>query len=299
MRRSPKSQIRQTGRIVCFLCALVGVLAWSVQSLEAQQKANRPEPRFVSRGEPDPAEGREIMSTFRRLGLPGDYFLEFNLEVLPRRGERSVVNGRMWGSRNEMGPVSRIDLAPTAKTPPTHLITQNGPESEAWRYLAGENTSVEQLGPHAIMDDLAGTGLRIFELQMPFIHWSDYVFEGVTRIRGRSVHAFLMYPPEAFASAHPEVAAVRLHLDVNFHALMQAVVLGDGEVPLRKLTVLDLKKLGDQWIVKSIDVRDEVTRDKVKFEVTGAALNLDLSPQLYSPAELLVPLASPEAVTRF
>lgn len=299
MQRSPKIQIRQTQKLVCLFCALLGVLEWWAQPLPAQQKSNRPEPRFVSRGEPDPAEGREIMSTFRRLGLPGDYFLEFDLEVLPRRGKRSVVTGRMWGSRNELGPISRVDLEPTQNTPPTHLITQNGPEAEAWRYLADEEASVEQLGHQKIMDDLAGTGLRIFELQMPFIHWPDYVFEGVTRIRGRSVHAFLMYPPQEFAAAHPEVSAVRLHLDVKFHALMQAVVLGDGESPLRKLTVLDLKKLGDQWIVKSIDVRDEVTRDKVKFEVTGAALNLDFSPLLFSPAELLIPLASPEAVTRF
>ena len=239
------------------------------------------------------------MATFRRLGLPGDYFLEFNLEVLPRRGERSVVPGRMWGSRNALGPVSRVDLAATATTPRTQLITQNGPEPEAWRYLDDEGGAVNALGPEAMMDDLAGTGLHLFELQMPFIHWADYVFEGVTRIRGRTVHAFLMYPPDSFTDAHPEIAAVRLHLDVTFHALMQAVVLGEGEAPLRKLTVLDLKKLGEQWIVKSIDVRDEVTRDKVQFEVTGAALGLDFSPQLFAPAELVHPLQSPASVDRF
>lgn len=298
MQRSPKHFRGQTERLVCLFCGLVVLLSSGATTVKAQHKSNRPEPRFVSRDKPDPAEGREIMSTFRQLGLPGDYFLEFDLEVLPRRGDRSVVPGRMWGSRNEIGPVTRIDLQ-GANAPRTHLIAQNGAESNAWRLLEGDGAEVTELGQDAIMDDLAGTGLRVFELQMPFIHWMDYIFEGVSRIRGRSVHAFLMYPPEDFTAAHPEIVAVRLHLDVKFHALMQAVVLGEGEVPLRKLTVLDLKKLGDQWIVKSIDVRDEITRDKVKFEVTGAALDLDFSPQLFAPAELANPLESPRDVSRF
>ena len=298
MQRSPKQFIWQTERLVCLFCGLAVLLAIGSSSLEAQQKSNRPEPRFVSRDEPDPAEGREIMSTFRQLGLPGDYYLEFDLEVLPRRGERSIVPGRMWGSRNEIGPVTRIDLQ-GGNAPRTHLVSQNGSVSNAWRLLEGDAAGVTELGQGAIMDDLAGTGLRVFELQMPFIHWMDYVFEGVSRIRGRTVHAFLMYPPEDFTAAHPEIVAVRLHLDVKFHALMQAVVLGEGEVPLRKLTVLDLKKLGEQWIVKSIDVRDEITRDKVKFEVTGAALDLDFSPQLFAPEDLSNPLESPSDVSRF
>ena len=299
MQRSPIYFNWQTSHVVCLFCGLLGAITLASSPLLAQHKANRLEPRFVSRGEADPAEGREIMTTFRRLGLPGDYFLEFDLEVLPRRGVKSVVKGRMWGSRNERGPISRVDLDDSPETPRTHLIAQNGTNPEAWRYLETTDGEVEALSKSDMMGDLAGTGLRIFELQMPFIHWPDYVFEGVTRIRGRTVHAFLMYPPDEFAEANPEIAAVRLHLDVKFHALMQAVVLGEDEAPLRKLTVLDLKKLGDQWIVKSIDVRDEITRDKVKFEVTGAALDLDYSPLLFAPESLPNTVASPVAVTRF
>jgi hypothetical protein len=238
------------------------------------------------------------MEDFRRLGLSGDFYWEFNLEVLPRRGERSIVPGRMWGSRNETGPVSRIDLSPSDPAKYAQYIIQNGESAAAWRLRERIDLAPQALGPEEIMTNLADTGLRLFELQMPFIYWRDFIFEGATRIRGRTVHAFLMYPPESFAVANPEVQAVRLHLDVNFHALMQAVVLGEGEEPLRKITVLDLKKMGDQWIVKSIDVRDEVTRDKQKFEVTAAALDLDFSPQLFAPSELSHRLASPTNVEK-
>ena len=299
MKRSPTILNWQPGKSVCLFCALLGLGLAAVSPAGAQHKSHRAEPRFVSSGEPDPARGREVMSAFRKLGLPGDYFMEFDLEVLPRRGKRSTVLGRMWGSRNEVGPITRVDLAATTAVPRTQLITQNGPNAAAWRHIESIDTDATELDQTAIMEDMAGTGLRIFELQMPFIHWPDYVFEGTTRVRGRTVHAFLMYPPEDFSAAHPEITGVRLHLDIKFHALMQAVVLGAEQEALRKLTVLDLKKLGDQWMVKSIEVRDEVTRDKVKFEVTGAALGLDFSPQLFAAEELSQSLETPEGVRRF
>jgi hypothetical protein len=149
------------------------------------------------------------------------------------------------------------------------------------------------------LDPLAGSHATPFDLQMPFVHWPEHVFEGVTRIRGRTAHAFLLYPPDNFAAAHPTIGGVRIYLDLQFHALMQAVVLDQNEEPLRSLTVLDLKKVGDQWIVKSIDVRDDATRDKTRFRVTGAALELEFSAGLFTPEALEQPVAAPERVERF
>ncbi|MCF3650202.1 hypothetical protein [Synoicihabitans lomoniglobus] len=241
------------------------------------------------------------MATFRGLGLPGDYFLEFDLEVLPRKGERSVVTGRMWGSRTIQGPVFRASInAPVDGAESEVLLGQNGPESAAWRYQADEPTAqVERLSAAQLLDPIGATNLSMFELQMPFVYWDDFVYEGVTKVRGRAVHAFLMYPPAEFAAAHDHIAGVRLHLDAQFNALVQAVILDADEQPQRKLTVLDLKKLGDQWIVKSIDVREEATRDKVRFEVTGAALDLDFAPGLFAPAALSDAVRSPARVERF
>lgn len=303
MQRSPATLSRQAVRTACFFCAaLISVLTVLPSSAHAQQKGNRLRPRYLSNEAPDQARGVEVMREFRQLGMPGDYFLEFELQVLPRRGEASTVSGRMWGSRNLTGPVFRADLRSSrdAVSPMDSLLGQNGPSPEAWRYQPeiGGGGILQTLSADTILDSVGGTGLSMFELQMPFIYWNDFVYEGVTRVRGRSVHAFLMYPPDDFAAAHPEVAGVRLHLDAQFNALMQAVVLDANEQPERKLTVLDLKKLGDQWIVKSIDVRDEKTRDKVRFEVIGAALNLHFASGLFAPEALRQPLVPPSGVER-
>ncbi|MCC5023619.1 MAG: hypothetical protein J6386_12910 [Candidatus Synoicihabitans palmerolidicus] len=271
----------------------------------AQHKGKRLEPRYISIQSATLESGREIMSEFRRMGLPGDYFLEFNLRVLPRRGKASVLKGAMWGARNDIGPIFRSALFASSGEIELQLLGQSGPQPSAWRHRVSHSaesslpTGVEQLGPSTLLDPILGTGISMFELQMPFIYWDDFIYEGVTKILGRAVHAFLMYPPDSFAAARPEIAGVRLHLDAQFNALMQAVILDGNESTQRKLTVLDLKKLDDQWIVKSIDVRDEKTRDKVRFEVTGAALDLEFAAGLFAPAALMDTPGTPIGVTRF
>lgn len=296
MKRFPHNFPKQVARAVCFFCAAV-LLSQTV--LNAQHKSNRLRPRYLSNSPPDPERGREVLENSRSIGLPGDYFFEFDLEVLPRRGARSVLSGKMWGSRNEIGPTFRADLGTLDDANSERVLAQNGRNPRSWRYVTGEaGAEITEFDDATIMDSIGGTGLTMFELQMPFVYWPDYVYEGTTEVRGRAVHAFLMYPPESFAAVHPHIAGVRLHLDANFHALMQAVILDETEEPSRKLTVLDLKKLGKQWIIKSIDMRDEKTRDKIRFKVTGAALDLDFSPQLFAPESLRVPIEAPADVQK-
>jgi hypothetical protein len=64
---------------------------------------------------------------------------------------------------------------------------------------------------------------------------------------------------------------------------------------LRTLSLVDLKKIGDQYIVKSIDLRNDLTRDKTRFQVTAAALGLTFASAVFEPARLGEDIKSPEA----
>jgi hypothetical protein len=292
----PVINFRQAAHAVCFFGVAFVLLATVVG---AQHKGNRLEPRYLSDAPADPARGIEIMQQFRSLGLPGDYYLEFDLEILPRTGKKSTVPGQMWGSYAITGPVFRAQLSSGEGEIVDRLLGRNGAEPQAWRWSADDGADQAQpLTAETLLDPVGGTELSMFELQMPFIYWDDFVYEGTDQVRGRAVQSFLMYPPADFAAAHPEIQAVRLHLDAKFSALMQAVFLGADEEVTRKLSVMDLKKLGDQWIVKTIDVRDEATRDKVRFKVTAAALDLDLAPGLFEPAALGDQVERPAGVER-
>jgi hypothetical protein len=295
MQRLHQFFLRQIRTGICLFCAgLATVTGWG-----QADGPPRLQPQFLSKEIPDQDAGHEILAHLRQLGLAGDYYLQFHLEVLPRRGPRHTVPGAMWGTRLSRGPAFRAEIGGGASgSAQERLFAINGPQAEAWRVTYNSNVPVT---PHRVTDaelleSIAGTGISLFELQMPFLYWPEHVYEGTTTLRGRSVHAFLMYPPAEFATAHPDMAGVRLHLDAKFHALMQAVFLnGDGEVH-RKMTVLDLKKLGEQWTIKTIEVRDEESRNKVRFEVKGAALGLDLSEALFSPEMLEQSVAPPDNV---
>ena len=279
---------RQTGLLVC----LVVFSALLTLDASAQSRRYRPPAQYVQIGKPDQAEGRKILEDFRGKGIAGDYYLEFLLRVLPRRGDERVVPGIMWGSRNDRGPVSRVILRPGVAGAERRLLVQNGPQSAVWSWpdAAGQ---VSPLGSPAMFDPLADTDLTAFDLQMPFIYWNDFVFEGVEPVRGRPAHVFLLYPPADIALIKPELSGVRVYLDTQFGALVQAEQIGDSNQVLKSISVLDLKKVDDQWIVKTIEVRDEKTRNKTQFTITGAALNLAFSSGLFEPGALPDNISAP------
>jgi hypothetical protein len=269
------------------LIALAGL-----PQLVAQQKSQRLLPRYLTVGAPDQAAGERRLTEFRRQGLAGDYFLDFNLEQLPRRGARTVIPGRWWGTPGRGAPLTRVELE-TADGP-ERLLVRGGAAARVWRQ--GETADQE---PAAWFEPLAGTMLTPFDLSMPFLHWQDWVYEGVARGRqGRASHVFLLYPPEEIAAAQPDLAGVRIHLDDQFNALLQVTRLDADEQPAQTLTVLNLRRLDDQYIISVVELRDERTRDKTRFVVNEARVGLDFSPAIFSPAALSRAIPPPANLQR-
>jgi hypothetical protein len=289
VRRGPRSL---TGRAEFWLVLVA--LCWLPPPAQAQ-KGYQPPPNYALLGKPDQQQGREILEQFRRQGIAGDYYLEFELRVLPRHGAERVLRGRLWGSRNADGPISRVSInVPEAGvTPEVRLLVQSGVNPALWRWKEGSGLAGESPDVAALFEPVAGTDLTPFDLQMPFLYWPECVYEGLARMRGRPAHQFLLYPPAAVAERHPALKGIRAYLDTQYTALVQAEYIGDKGHPLKILSVIDLKKIGDQWIVKSIDLRDETTRNKTRFVVTAAALHQQFAPQIFDPVHLGEPAAVP------
>jgi hypothetical protein len=261
--------------------------------LPAQDKGFRPPPNFANNGKADQAEGARILGEFRQMGIAGDYWMAFDLRVLPRKGPERTVAGELFGTRGERGPLTRLGIDGQ------RWLIQGGPDSAVWRAQGGD---APQAMPAAeTLQPVAGTDLALFDLQMPFLYWTDFVYEGLARTRGRPAHSFVFYPPRELAGARPELTGVRVLIDTQFQALMQMELLGAKGVAEKTVTVLDLKKVGEKWIVKSIDLHNNLTRDKTRFTVTAAALDLALSPAAFEPAALSVaaPAIPAEKIVRF
>lgn len=270
-----------------FVTAWLGVAASAPLGFAAARPS--PPPPLLQTGEADPAEGRAALEQMRRQGIAGDYYLEFQLRIMPRRGEERSIAGRLWGGRNEAGVLNRVSLsvpaADGAKPIERRLLIQSGRASGLWRWEAGGNVTMP--GPAALFEPLVpNSELTAFDLQMPFLYWDTFEYGGLTRFRGRPAHVLVLRPPAEFAAKHPAVKGVRVRLDTQFNALVQTELLGAGDRVTKTLSLVDLKKVGEQWIPKTFDLRDETTRNKTRFTVTAAALDLDFSRTLFEPARL-------------
>jgi hypothetical protein len=267
-----------------------------VHTSYGQPKRFRPLPQYVQLGEPDQARGREILADFRTRGIEGDYYWEFELQVLPRVGEETAIPGRIWGGRNDDGPITRIALWPGVVGRESRLLVQNGPKNATWGWRAERAAAgVAVLGAAAWFEPLAETDLTAFDLQMPFVYWNDFVFEGVANYLNRPAHVFLFYPPAEIAALRPSLTGVRVYLDTAYRALVKCEQIGERGQVTKTLTLGAFIKVDERWIVKSGDFRDEATRNKTRFLVTHAAMGLELPAGIFEPASLSESLRPPPA----
>lgn len=262
--------------------------------------AGAPAPReFLQLSPPDQAEGRAAIEQFRRSGPARPYYLEFVLRKFPRRGPERIVPGRLWGARNARGNVLRIEIDPGRKGVGRRYLAQNGSEPAVWAYDAASPGTAPRLAPPTEPLE-PGVDITPFDLQMPYLYWPGAELLGVERIRGRPAHLFA-FRPAVGAGAPPGVGAVRAYLDTEYHAPVEAEVFAADGSPVTTLSLVGLKKVDEQWIPEDIDVRSESTRDKTRFSVTAAALDLELPPELFLadhlPEEAAPP--APERLTSF
>lgn len=250
-------------------------------------------PELAQLGKPDAAEAARLIEEVRQAGIAGEYFLEFQLQSLPRRGTGKTFRGALWGGRNAQGVVLRIEVTDAAGAVHRFLL-QNGERPTVTRWADGRPVPLEPaqwLGPI-----VPGIEVSVFDLQMPYLYWPNPVVEKITRSAiGRPANRFLFKPPPEFAAQHHEIGAVRANLDTQFNALVQAEVFGPDAKPLRSFALLSVKRIGNQVVPKQVDYRNERTRDKTRLQVTAAALPLSLAPETFDPATLGRSPAPPSA----
>jgi hypothetical protein len=240
-------------------------LAASV-ALAQSDKYNQPTDRAAP-GRANQAEGARILAEFRPNAVPaGEYWLAFELRVMPRKGAERSITGTMIGTKGDTGPISRLNVGGQ------DWLIQSGPQPAAWT-AAGDT-------PKAVAADasqaVAGSDLTLFELQMPFLYWTDFTYEGEARVRGRPTHSFVLRPPAGYTMPRPGFSGVRVFIDAQFQAMVQVEELGESGAVEKSIVPLDLKKVGEQWLAKAIDVRDLRTRNKTRLTLTAAATNLAL-----------------------
>jgi len=265
-------------------------ITWGLLHLSAAAPSRSPE--LSQAGNPSEVEAARILERFRQAGIAGSFYLAIELRSLPRRGEERVFPGRLWGGREAGGPVFRLEVE-DGQGEVRRLILRNGVEGGVWRWAGAQ---VEQVPPAAAVAPLfPGVEVSAFDVQMPFLFWPEAQLEKLARAFGRPAYSYLFKAPPGFLEQGGGYAAARAYLDTQFNALMQTELLAANGGVLKTFYLVSLKKVGEQYVPRQADYRNELTRDKTRFQATAAALNLSIPAGAFAPASLAEPWSPPAA----
>jgi hypothetical protein len=244
---------------------------------------------------PDKADAAARLDQFRRSIYAESIYIEFDLRQMPRRGDEHVFRGRLWGARNERGPITRFEVDAGRGGPVHRILVQGGPDGALWVSDGPGKASRDET---ALLRPLVpGVEITPFDLQMPYLYWLDSGLAGEERIRGRSAYAYVFTPPAEFTAGNPDIKSVRAYLDTEYDALMQSEITGANGRVAKTLSLLELRKVGDRWIPRDLDVRNEATRDKTRLSVTGVAIGITADPSTFDPSLLGVAASPPPAAS--
>lgn len=240
-----------------------------------------------------PQEATAVLDGFRAYRMAGDFVMKFNItHYLRKSDDTEVYTGAMFGTWDANGPILRIEIA-RAGNPATKksFLLRGGKSPELWtlnpekQVVRVDNSSTEPFFENLIFTP--------FDLQTPFIYWENAKYERTKRFRGRPVHFFRMYPPESFRTVNPEIAVVRIGFDRVYNALVSAEVIGNDKESKKTFSLSRVKKVSEQYTIRELELRDDVTRDKDEFVVYAAAMGVRLPRGMFAPGALTAPPSMP------
>jgi hypothetical protein len=240
----------------------------------------------------DAEEGARRLNAFREQRLQGDYVFDFQLEHKPRKARTVRYDGIMWGSWNEHGAITRFEISTglAGAGADLELLIQNGREPKAWRRRNPSEDFKLIKGKDLFQPLLPGLVYSVFDLQMPFIFWDNFIYEGPSLVgASRVAQRFLMIPPEGSESARQGISGVRVSLDDTYNALWRVEVLDEGSNIRSKFSVESFKKVQEQYIVKRITLVDYPSKDRTTFKVLDASVGLKLDGKLFEMPDSTMP----------
>lgn len=240
-------------------------------------------------------EGRLRIEAFRNFRYKGDYALKFELHHFAPNQKPKVYQGNLWGTWNAEGPVTRIELLPVQPNNNTapqilHLLIHNGKHAKAYRLIENKNEKNVPvlLANQQLFEPLfEGLVYTPFDLQMSYLFWENYNYNGSQKVMGRSAYLFYLYPPQKIRSVYPDLGGINLAMDQKYNALLKADYLTPFGQPFKSIKVSSFKKVQDEYIVKQIDVVDNFTFHKTRLLVKAAAMGLSLDHQKFFFPETL------------
>lgn len=271
----------------CFLTAHAGVFDAGRQVID--EVFGKP---FRSSPELTQYDASEAFDTFRKQRIYGGYSFIFELHNMPRRSRGSLYYGIIFGDWGAEGPIARVELKSATNPELRHdLLAHSGTNPRVWIRDSAVPEGYRELTREEIFKPIfPDLEYSPFELFFNYLYWENPTYLGPIMIKSRPAQIFHLTAPAWVGKLPEQYSGVNVYIDSDYKALIQADLLDQHNHVEKTVKVLNFKKVQDQWIVKTIDLVNEYTKDKTRFDIKKAALNLRVNPESFTPEWLTAPM---------
>ncbi len=224
-------------------------------------------------------ESAERWLEFTSSKLATDFCMDFTIRHIPRRGAETLYKGTIWGTEINGVSTMRLRLSKDGNEEFGDYILKSSKNFDSiTKFENGEAIKLDYSAYHKpLLDGLIYTP---FDLLMQYRYWKNVEYKGADRI-GQAVHYFDISAPKEFAEKFPQINVVRIALSREFNHPVQTEFFDSQKNLVKTSTLSSVKKVGDFWIARQIDLRNDITRDKDRLTFIAARLatkfeNLDL-----------------------
>lgn len=272
---------RYMNKLLILLCCLC-----FSSSIAINAPRSKPSDR-IQADELETNEATEFLENFRSLRFASDFIWVAELEYMPKRGKTKRFDCLYYGTWHNNAHKVRLIFLPNEENPVrVEYLLISGKEPQAWKLIEGE---VSKLSKEEWFIPFTQNSIyRPFDILMPFLHWEDANYVGPDKEKSRPVQVFDISPPsEQIVKNMPE--SVKISIDDDYNAMVACRYFINGEIE-KEFKIISYKKVQDQWIIKSTDLRDNTTKDKTRLRIFEAAMNLKLDSLLFHPDYLKQPI---------
>jgi len=230
---------------------------------------------------------QETPKEFSHLG----YLYRFKFTHYPKEGEATTHHGLLSGPAPE-STTQRVDFFSLREETSPHLsflLSRGLKKPQVWRW------SLEMQSPKILLAEdwltpwLEGINHTPFDLLMPFLSWPNE-YEKSGRVCGRPAHLFIFNPPSGNPFSQTKLTSIRLAIDHVYPAPLRVQHMDGGILPARTFSLQSFKKVDEQWVVKTIDVKDRDSGSTTRFELEAVAHGIDLHESTFQGGQLNRPL---------
>ncbi|MCE9614414.1 MAG: outer membrane lipoprotein-sorting protein [Lentisphaerae bacterium] len=204
--------------------------------------------------------------------------LEIEGDLITRKPRGVVVNTLRFAMRLDWGATpatARYTIRDTFGADLEELTLSRSARGQlSARYAKGSPLAPADVP--ALTTRIQQTDLSWTDLSLAFLWWPGARVTGTDSVRGRPCYILdVPAPAETVASDAVRYAFVRIWVDQELSLLMQAEAYSPAGIRVRRLWVRSLKKQGDRWMIKDLEVQAYPPVQRTRLHVNA----VDTPPQ--------------------